>query len=745
MKISSKLIPLLLSAALIIVSAGCGSKKENGNSENLSYETALEKYKGEDESLSYENEKYSMTWNYNDCNIILKDKTSGNIWSTSPVDENGAVTANEVFSPVNIEYIKRSGFRTIELLGKTGSVDNGGYTSKKIDNGVRITFFFSEVSIAVPIDFILSEQGLQVTVNSDEIAENIDSDSRIFSVTPVPYLCRVGNNKENYFVVPSGSGAVMYADERGDGVGRKYSDYIYGDDPAQEKDEMFTNVQSIKMAAYAAVSGKSTLSAIVTNGSEGAALTAMAGDKEFGCSYINSSFRLRGYNGTILDYGGSTGKKLVNYYKDEKLKNREFTVCYSPSSDKSNGYMALAEDYRNFLTDKYGVKSIENNSLLSLKIYGGIEIKKFLFGVPYYDVEALTTFKDAEKIIQTVCDETKQENINIQAVGFGKSGLSNGKLGGGFEFDSCMGNKSDLEDLLALKDGKIYFDYDIVRFGKSGNGFSATTDVAHTANGYPAYVYDYDPATGAQVKGHYQSVLLERATLGKAVTKLLSAVSSKGIKNISLSSFSNTAYSDYSSEQYSVRGGMSEQFTELTDKIKEQGIGLSASSPNDYALKNLDVIFDMPNSSSAKNCFDFDIPLYQMVLKGLIPFSEESINTSGDSLNSFLHSLETGSSLQFSLSGQYDTDYASYLNDEIALTVFDNNIDMIKEYVEKAEGYLSSVKNAKIIDYYILSDNVRATYYDNGTVVYVNYGDSAYSNGTVTVEAKNFKAVKQSV
>ena len=133
-----------------------------------------------------------------------------------------------------------------------------------------------------------------------------------------------------------------------------------------------------------------------------------------------------------------------------------------------------------------------------------------------------------------------------------------------------------------------------------------------------------------------------------------------------------------------------------------------------------------------------------MVLKGLIPFSEESINTSGDALNSFLHSLETGSSLQFSLSGKYDTDYASYLNDGIALTVFDNNIDMIKEYVEKAESYLSSVKNAKIIDYYILSDNVRATYYDNGTVVYVNYGDSAYSNGTVTVEAKNFKAVKQS-
>ena len=59
----------------------------------------------------------------------------------------------------------------------------------------------------------------------------------------------------------------------------------------------------------------------------------------------------------------------------------------------------MADTYKKYLDDKYGKQKKENNApALSLKFLGGVEEKKFFFGVPYHSLYPLTTVDEAKEI-----------------------------------------------------------------------------------------------------------------------------------------------------------------------------------------------------------------------------------------------------------------------------------------------------------------------------------------------------------
>lgn len=102
------------------------------------------------------------------------------------------------------------------------------------------------------------------------------------------------------------------------------------------------------------------------------------------------------------------------------------------------------------------------------------------------------------------------------------------------------------------------------------------------------------------------------------------------------------------------------------------------SDANDYSAVISDKIFDVPLSSAEYNSLDVDIPFYQIVFKGYVPLSSESINTSANSRKSYLQSVSVGSALQFSLINNYSSKLASYLYKDIQAMKAENNIEMIK-------------------------------------------------------------------
>ena len=213
-----------------------------------------------------------------------------------------------------------------------------------------------------------------------------------------------------------------------------------------------------------------------------------------------------------------------------------------------------------------------------------------------------------------------------------------------------------------------------------------------------------------------------------------------GFESISLSSLSNIAYSDYNDGmKYSNCSFIANDVQEYFKTVKNGKVNIATSSANDYVAILSDKIFDAPSNSTMSLSFDYDIPFYQIVFKGYADLSLDSVNTSTNFRKQILKSIETGSALQFSLIENYKTEYAFYNHEDLQFMVYKNNIDDIIKTLNECGAFLSSVKKAMIIEHSLINENVRKTVFDNGVTVYVNYGESDYTDGEISVHSMDFK------
>ncbi len=699
-----------------------------------------------DTSEVAENSKFKLYWDDLEKNVLFQDKQSGKIWSTTPLNaENQPSEDNSFgFSPVNLTYIIRSAFSTQDITGKAGAVSSGNITCKKIKNGIEVTLLFDEVSISVPVCFELTDKGLKVYVELKNIGENADATGfRTYSLQLAPYLCSVNNSKDNYIFVPSGSGAIMYADVRGDGSARQFKSSVYGEDASNSGQESYTEVQPVRMSVFSASGGENTLCGVIEDGAEFSSILANAGDSSSGFSNAFAEFRVRGLSVSTQEYGGNSGKSTYNYYSYDRISDGRISVLYIPVSGEKEGYMKTAEIYRDYLNSENKRTAKTEDSVLNLKFIGGIQIKERIFGIPYNSVYPLTTLEDTEKIIKKIKSDTGITPEAVQLLGFGESGIQSGKLGGGFKISKKLGNSfSSLNKLCSKENISLFLDYDILYFNKSGAGFSKKSDNSVTANNFPVEVYRFSPATSDIMQEYSASSILKRALAEKAGEKVVKSAEKYKLSGVSLSSYSNTVYSDFSDKKYTNSGHFKEDYKNVIKLLNKNSLSTASNNANDFAALLSDIVFDTPAKSAEFSVLDTDIPFYQIVLKGTVPFSLESINIADDTQGQILKSVETGAGLQFTFISDYDAENSGYLNPDLQKMKFSNHSAILKETIDKTEKYLTSVKGASISDYKIINENVRKTVFDNGVTVYVNFGSESINIDSVEVEPNSFKAVK---
>lgn len=740
MKILNKCFSVFL--CLILMSSLISCKKFESNDNYLNFKDISNNVETVDSGTITENDKFALVWVNETKSIRLIEKKTNKVWSTTPIKDGEEVEdTQQIYSPINLSYILCSGYRTITLTGKLGALVEGRVSAKLINNGIRLMFLFDKVSIGIPLEFVLTNEGLSVSVKYDDIAEDKNTDFRAFEIELLPFFMSVENSAENYLFYPSGSGALMYTDERDSGKGREYEAKIYGNDIAVEMEELVIKENQVNLPVFGAVSN-STMCAIVEEGSEKAYIYAKAGDAVTGYSNISVKFRVRGHNPSVLDYGGSTGKKTVNNYSDNIISGATAKICYYPLSNEKTGYISIADKYREYLTSKYELKSTNETNALSLKFYGALEVKDFIFGLPYMRTEAVTTFEDVQNILNILGKYSSSLDINL--MGFGKEGTSVGEIAGGFSYSKKVGNKKTLNSLIKLCDSNgydTYYNFDTVNFSESSKGFSKTKNVVETTNGYPIQVFTYSPATNTKNISNKPTYILSRNQLSKVVDKAIKASKSFDIKGISLSPLSYMAYSDYGNQKYPVCSFIQEDIKNIISNMKQNGFLVAGTNSNDYYSCLSNKIYDAPSESGMSDSFDLDIPFYQIVFKGYVDMSLPSVNIAVNQQKQILKSMETGCALQFSLINNYNTEYAFDTNENLQLMKWDNNKQLIEKTLEENLSSLNTIKGLKIKDYIIINEKVRKTIFEDGTIIYINYGSTDYSNGDVSVASMNYKVV----
>jgi hypothetical protein len=326
--------------------------------------------------------------------------------------------------------------------------------------------------------------------------------------------------------------------------------------------------------------------------------------------------------------------------------------------------------------------------------------------------------------------------VNLK--GFGSTGLEAGLLGGGFKPDSAFGGQKALNDLTAWCENNqvdSFFDYDLVFYRESGNGFSVR-DSAITAAMIRAKYFDYDIVTHQQTGD--AMYLANRYTMAKSAQKVAALAQKQGTTGAGISTLSNTAYSDYNSRNYYCKAHMSNDVQRMIGALNAAGLKTFGAQANDYAAVKLDYIYDTPTESSGFFALDMDIPFYQMVFKGSVGLSGGAINLAQDPRMEFLKTIATGSSLGYTLCESAERDVLLGNHSAVGSGIYSGLSEQIIEYTTQAQPLLDKVRTASIVSYE-KNGNVSRTEFDNGVVLYVNYGLTAEWTELGTLEALSFR------
>lgn len=183
-------------------------------------------------------------------------------------------------------------------------------------------------------------------------------------------------------------------------------------------------------------------------------------------------------------------------------------------------------------------------------------------------------------------------------------------------------------------------------------------------------------------------------------------------------------------------------YSSIMQRFKEAGIDTAVIGGNIYAMADATNVFCLPSGSSGYYLVDETIPFYQIVLHGLVPYSSEVINQTGDETRSILQAVEYGAGFAYRwMYAENKSLQTVYFEEAYSLNYASGINDAIKAY-NRYNSELGHTAGLMIVGHARLAEDVAMTRYEDGTVVYVNYSGSDYVHEGVTIPARDYTVVK---
>ncbi len=721
---------IFLICVCIVLLTGCGG--------NISKKKKAYKIKGNFESgVVASNSDLELSWNNSSCCILLKNKKTGKIWSTTPYEYYSTGECDECLSsPIYIDYINDTSKLSDVSKAYKDSIKNGSVTSKQIENGIEVCYYFQKSKIAVPVQYVLRDDSLAISVDFTKIYEK---ENKLRSVSIAPYLTSVKNDTDNsYLFIPSGCGSIMRTYENVDGE-RSFSADVFSVDASKIVPEELNDESQVKIPVFGVKSGEDALCAIIEGNAQASEIKASAGDKLSGYSNVYVNFKARDYD--IYE------TQLSWEYKDvtrvsEKVIDYTGTVCFYPLSGNDADYIGMARCYKNYLKVNKLLSTDLSDSTYAVNIIGGATVKELTCGIPHNSMAVSTTFSKANEIIKDLivsCNSLP----SVRLLGFGTSGISYGNVGGGFTFSVKFGGEKGyktLENFCLDNNIPIFSDFELLYFRNSGNGFNSIMDVAKSASLHKVKKYNVNIDLRNYDKDSFY-FLLSRKNLLKASKKLLSFALKQNLSGVSIESLSSTKYCDYSSPEYSGARKIQEDTVSIINSFKNKNISVAVSNANSYSAAIANSCFSVPVDNGDFSSLDESIPFYQMVFGADKSLFSKEINVSDDINKALMLAVQSGTKPSFVLIDKYNSKLDSLYYNGLYSSVYSSNKDYIIKSINKLDAYYKKINGASIKEYSLLENNVSKTVFDCNVTVYANHSSHEVSSPVGEISSYGYKIV----
>ncbi len=125
----------------------------------------------QNESVIASNENYELIWNVSNCTVSIKETDGDRVWGElAQID--GKPTVNELGMPVKrhpevesaviVEYLNPDTNLEEQALSYNSAVKDGRVYAEKIKNGVRVEYYFDDINVMIPVQYVLRENGVSV-------------------------------------------------------------------------------------------------------------------------------------------------------------------------------------------------------------------------------------------------------------------------------------------------------------------------------------------------------------------------------------------------------------------------------------------------------------------------------------------------------------------------------------------------------------------------------------------------------
>lgn len=734
---------LVVAVVLTVMAAGRGSEEfvekepelTAGLVETEGFETVAE------------NSRYQLQTNSATAEIAVVCKQTGAVWYSNPPDREADEISNGKYKnqmncQLLIQYANNE--KSIQSTNNfVASVKKGDYASEKIEGGIRYEFYFSTEGFVIPVEYVLGEDGLRVSVVNEDIQQLKRNSLLKYGV--LPYFGCASAGEEGYLVLPDGSGAIMEykADPK---TAAKYSEYyadVYGRDPAYTLKSVKNNTQTVLVPTFGFCREQGGVFAWVEQGDALSSLLAYPANMVTG--YCNAYFEgtYRGIDEALLQEM-TASEKTVKVLSQTAVSLPRYTVYYGFVEQASPDYATLATQVREYMTKRQKLSPLTDTQVpLYLELVGSVAGIKSFLGIPYEAQKALTDYEEAADLITTL-HEKGVEQIVLSYLGWSNE-TPYRQMNTKGKASNELGGTKKLEELLSLLNqngDRVFLTDDRVRLYQSGNGLSLNTDSARNLTGGIMYGMLYQRSVYRKDIDGLQWGYLKNDLLPEAGTDFAEAMSRWDINGVGVWGLGSTLYSDNHKSVLQKRTASDRQQAlayaqSALEALRGEG-ELLVDAAHAYAYPYATDITSLPLTSSRYTSFTADVPFLPMLLHGYVSYSSGAINLRSDDETYFLRAVEYGALPLYTFA---DTSEESLLDTELSwLTSPDASawLDILATRQASVQEICASVQGKAIVGHTCVETDVYVTTYEGGIRIAVNYREQAVEVDGVTVPARSF-------
>jgi len=661
--------------------------------------------------------------------FAVYDKKGGHIWkaladedSFYKYDSATPITKSNMNSIFTFSYSdlsrKETNIRAVESNNANVTLD-----ITDIAGGARLKYYFQDYGVTITVEIKIEGDELIARIPNDGVRE--DSKAGIVTVSFLPFFGSADRNTDGYLFYPDGCGAICRYDTymtRPMNL-ESASFNIYGNWD-EESSSTFENMWA-SFPVYGIKNGDCAILAAITEGDANSAIVVKPDGYMYELNRINFDFNYRTtyfVRMSNISVNGTDNARVPfaeRVEKERRTTDREVRIFFLSGEDAD--YSGMAVRYREYL---------EANGKLARAISDGetapMGVNIFMAakepGLIFDSLVKMTTYEQAADIVRDLLDG------GVTDMQLGLSGWQAGGMDMWYKKPKPewrLGGAKQLKKLTELAEANDIpvFLHATFLFGDAYKlNFSTTRDVVYTAANLPVSSFNN------------RFYLLNAGAALRFVKNAAKDIDYAGICVDDIGFFISNDYNKYnpvsSSDNILV-------WQEMIKAAKGNGYQVEVMGGNQYVLADSDCIGYVSYQSSMVNFTDEDVPFYQMIAHGSVPYRFQDGNYSPDLKKQVLKWIEYGAMPKFTITEQdpyllRNTEYS-----EMFTSKYEDWSDIIKSIYHEYKERVGAIWSSKMTRHEQLQKDVFYVAYENGEVIYFNY-----NNEPVTVDGRMIPAME---